>query len=46
VAPRFCVRNGERLSGVDPINKNFDLRPRDEYFLNNDDAPDLATGCR
>jgi spermidine synthase len=45
-APRYCVRNGERLTGVDRVHKNFDLRPRDEYFLNNGDAPDLATACR
>lgn len=46
-APLFCVRNGERLTGIATRHKNNDLRPRDEYFLNNDDAPDLATGgCR
>jgi spermidine synthase len=45
-APRFCVRNGEVLRGVASEHKNFDLRPRDEYFLNNGDAPDLATACR
>ena len=37
-APRFCVRNGERLVGAPAADKNFDLRPRDEYFLNNADA--------
>ncbi len=45
-APVFCIRNGERLSAVAKRHKNSDLRPRDEYFLNNDDAPDLATDCR
>lgn len=45
-APQHCVRNGERLEGAPGRFKNYDLRPRDEYFLNNDDAPDLATGCR
>lgn len=41
-----CVRNGERLHGIPGRYRNLDLRPRDEYFLNNHDAPDLAIACR
>lgn len=44
-APEICVRDGARLTGAPHRQKNHDLRPRDEYFLNNRDAPDLATAC-
>jgi len=34
-APAFCYTNGAPLSGVSSEQENLDLRPRDEYFINN-----------
>lgn len=40
-APTFCYTNGTVLSGVPSDQENLDLRPRDEYFINNDAATTL-----
>ncbi|MEO5841995.1 MAG: fused MFS/spermidine synthase [Acidimicrobiales bacterium] len=34
-APTFCYTNGTVLTGVPSDQENLDLRPRDEYFINN-----------
>ena len=40
-APTFCYTNGTLLTGVPSDQENLDLRPRDEYFINNDPAATL-----
>ncbi|MEO8692684.1 MAG: fused MFS/spermidine synthase [Acidimicrobiales bacterium] len=40
-APTFCYTNGAVLTGVASDQENLDLRPRDEYFINNDAATTL-----
>jgi predicted membrane-bound spermidine synthase len=40
-APAFCYTNGTVLTGVGSDQENLDLRPRDEYFINNDAATTL-----
>jgi predicted membrane-bound spermidine synthase len=40
-APTFCYTNGSVLTGVPSDQENLDLRPRDEYFINNDPAATL-----
>ena len=42
-APTFCYTNGSVLTDVPSDLENLDLRPRDEYFINNDAAPTLPT---
>ena len=42
-APSYCYTNGTVLTGVSSDQENLDLRPRDEYFINNDAAPTLPT---
>jgi spermidine synthase len=45
-APRNCVVDGTPLRGGSSTNENTDLRPRDEYFLNNRPAaPPTARPC-
>jgi hypothetical protein len=34
-APAFCYTNGTPLTDVPSGQENLDLRPRDEYFVNN-----------
>jgi spermidine synthase len=34
-ATAFCYTNGAVLTGVPSVQENRDLRPRDEYFINN-----------
>ena len=40
-APTFCYTNGTLLTDVPSDQENLDLRPRDEYFINNDPATTL-----
>jgi predicted membrane-bound spermidine synthase len=40
-AQTFCYTNGAVLTGVPSDMENLDLRPRDEYFINNDAATTL-----
>jgi hypothetical protein len=40
-ATTFCYTNGAVLTGVPSDQENLDLRPRDEYFINNDAATTL-----
>ena len=42
-AETFCYTNGSVLTGVPSDQENLDLRPRDEYFINNDAAATLPT---
>ena len=44
-APTFCYTNGTVLSGVASDQENLDLRPRDEYFINNDAAAATLPTC-
>jgi spermidine synthase/MFS family permease len=45
-APRNCVVDGTPLPGGSSTKENTDLRPRDEYFLNNrPPAPLTARAC-
>ena len=41
-APTFCYTDGTVLTGVPSDQENLDLRPRDEYFINNHAATTLA----
>ncbi|MEO5838999.1 MAG: fused MFS/spermidine synthase [Acidimicrobiales bacterium] len=43
-AQPFCYANGRVLTGVRSVDENRDLRPRDEYFINNGASTTLA-GC-
>jgi len=40
-APTYCYNNGATLAGVPSDQENLDLRPRDEYFINNDPGTTL-----
>jgi predicted membrane-bound spermidine synthase len=40
-----CITDGERATGTPESAVNTDLRPRDEYFVNNDRAPVVVPGC-
>jgi predicted membrane-bound spermidine synthase len=42
-APTFCYTDGSVLTDVPSDEENLDLRPRDEYFINNGAAPTLPT---
>ena len=43
-AQPFCDANGRVVSGVRSVDENRDLRPRDEYFINNG-ASTTVTRC-
>ena len=44
-AQPLCLRNGQPPAPVADDAVNHDLFPRDEYFLNNDDAVERPAAC-
>jgi spermidine synthase len=42
---RRCIADGRRAAGLPSDAVNHDLRPRDEYFMNNDRTPPELVSC-
>jgi len=42
---RRCIADGQRANGLPSDAVNHDLRPRDEYFMNNDRTPPELVAC-
>jgi spermidine synthase len=45
-ATRRCIANGAVARGLPSRDVNLDLRPRDEYFINNDSTSPEVVSCR